>query len=376
MKAIINGKIITNYQVIENKALVFNGTIWGIDKYVSDSAEIIDAKGNYVAPGLIDIHIHGYHGSDTMDATQNALHTISRGIAKNGVIAFLPTTVTYDWAATQKALENIGENMGDVENGATILGAHLEGPFINEQYAGAQPKQHIIPPNFELIEGYKNIIKLLTLAPEVDNDFAFIKQVYTKTDIIMSMGHTGATYDIASRSYVNGVTNTTHIFNAMRGLGHRELGALGAALLMPFFCEIIADTIHINPKLYNFLLNNKLRERLILITDSIAGAGMGDGVFSLGGQPITIKDGAATLEDGTLAGSVLTLNMALKNFKEHTSISLPDLFALASANPAKSLNLRDKGSLTAGNDADIAIFDENFDCKMTIREGHVIYNGL
>ena len=374
MKAIINGKIILENKIVRNKTLVFDNTILGIENTPPPFSQIIDAKGMYITPGLIDIHIHGCHGADTMDSTQTALKTISRGAAKYGVTSILPTTITYDWETTQKALENIGSNIGKVENGASILGAHLEGPFINSEYAGAQPKEHIIPPNFELIKEYKEIIKLMTYAPELDLDHTFTKQVLSQTDITMSMGHTGASYYDASEAFINGVTNATHTFNAMRALNHREPGALGAALTLPFYCELIADNIHVSPHLYEFMLKTKGDDKLILITDSISGGGMGDGTFTLGGQTVTVDNGTARLAGGSLAGSVLTLNMALKNFKEHTDIPLPSLLKLTCSNPAKSIGIYNKkGSLAINKDADIAIFNESFECEMTICEGDIVY---
>ncbi|MCL1995950.1 MAG: N-acetylglucosamine-6-phosphate deacetylase [Defluviitaleaceae bacterium] len=373
MKAIVNGKIILENAVIDNKVLVFGEKILGLESYAPADAQVIDAKGMYVSPGLVDIHIHGCYGADVMDGVKDALLTISRGVAKTGVTSFLPTTMTYDWAVTQKALENVGENMGSIENGATILGSHLEGPFISAEYAGAQPKEYIVPPSFEMIKDYTNIIKLLTYAPEMDENNEFTKQIRRQTNITLSMGHTGATYEQGVAAYNNGVGNVTHTFNGMRGLTHREPGAAGAALTQPFFCELIADNIHVSPYLYEFLLKNKGADRLILITDSIAGGGMGDGTFALGGQPVTVKNGTARLANGALAGSVLSLNTALKNFKEHTNISLPALFGLASANPAKSIGVFSKGSLAIGKDADIAIFNENFECEMTICEGRIVW---
>ena len=374
MKAIINGKIILEQEIVENKALIFKEKIIAIEERGLENCEIIDAKGMYIAPGLIDIHIHGNMGADTMDATPQALFTISESIATHGVTSFLPTTMTMDKTHIQKALSCISQTKGK-EKGATILGAHVEGPFINEKYKGAQASVHIMAPSYDLIEDYTHIISLITYAPELDQGYKFTEKIKSQTKIKLSMGHTAATYTQGKEAYEKGVTNVTHTFNGMSPFNHRDPGAVGAALTLPFFCEVIADNIHLNPVVYKFLLKNKGVDKIILITDSMSGGGMSQGEFFLGGQRVTIKDGAARIENGSLAGSVITLNRCLKNFYDHTDISIPDLFKLATVNPAKSLDIfKTKGSIAPQKDSDIAIFDEDFDCYHTFVNGIEKYN--
>ena len=377
MKAIINGKLVTLNGVIENKALVFNETIQHIQTEVPIDCEVIDAKGMYIAPGLIDVHVHGSCGADTMDQTTEAIKLMSAGIAKNGVTSFLPTTMTMSPKDIYGALDVVRECMGQLLNGAKVLGAHMEGPFINMIYKGAQPEQYIIKPSYQFIKDYTDVIRLVSYAPEMDEDYSFIKEVKEKTDITLSIGHTNATYDQTKEAFSLGCSHVTHLFNAMTPLNHREPGVVGASLTSDVFTELIADTIHVNKQLFQFVLDNKGKEKIVLITDSMRGGCMKDGQYDLGGQPVVVKDGAARLESGNLAGSVLTLNKAIYNFLKNTNATVAEVIHMASLNPATSIGVSDrKGSLEIGKDADIAIFDEEMNCYLSIVEGREVYNQL
>ena len=377
MKAIINGKIITPSGMIENKVLIFNETIQGIQTEIPDNCEIIDVKGMYVAPGLIDVHVHGSCGADTMDQTKEAIEIISTGIAKNGVTAFLPTTMTMSQKDIYRALDIIRLCMNQPLKGAKVLGAHMEGPFINAIYKGAQSDQYILKPNYEFIKNYTDVIKLVSYAPEMDKNYAFTKEVKEKTNITLSIGHTNATYHEAKEAFHCGCSHVTHLFNAMTPLNHREPGVVGAALGSDVFTEFIADKIHVNPVLFQFLLDNKGKDKIVLITDSMRAGCMKDGIYDLGGQAVFVKNGAARLESGNLAGSILTLNKAVYNFLKHTNMTLDEAIHLASLNPATSIGISHrKGSLEIGKDADISIFDEQMNCYLTIVEGHEVYHQL
>ena len=377
MKAIINGKLVTLNGVIENKVLVFNETIQHIQTEVPIDCEVIDAKGMYIAPGLIDVHVHGSCGADTMDQTTEAIKLMSAGIAKNGVTSFLPTTMTMSSKDIYGALDVVRECMGQLLNGAKVLGAHMEGPFINMIYKGAQPEQYIIKPSYQFIKDYTDVIRLISYAPEMDEDYSFTKEVKEKTDITLSIGHTNATYDQTKEAFSLGCSHVTHLFNAMTPLNHREPGVVGASLTSDVFTELIADTIHVNKQLFQFVLDNKGKEKIVLITDSMRGGCMKDGQYDLGGQPVVVKDGAARLESGNLAGSVLTLNKAIYNFLQNTNATVAEVIHMASLNPATSIGVSDrKGSLEIGKDADIAIFDEEMNCYLSIVEGREVYNQL
>lgn len=376
MKSIINGKIITPYGVVENKVLNFTKIITGI----SDTAEgeIIDAKGNYVSPGLVDIHIHGYAGEDASDGKPEGVRKMAEGIVKNGVTSWLPTTMTVSKAELEAAFEAIRtvkeQSTQPDFTGAEILGINAEGPFINPQYKGAQAEENIIAPDAEFIKKYADIIKLMTVAPEVEGAMDFIKEIKRDTSIAVSMGHTATTYETAREAFAAGVSHTTHLFNAMTPLHHRKPGAVGAALSeSKVSCELICDTYHVNPGLYELVYSIK-GDKLVFITDCIRAGGLTDGEYALGGQKVTVKGITCLLDDGTIAGSVLKLNNAIKNVKNNTNIPLYKIVNGASLSPAKVIGVnKTKGSLEVGKDADIIIVDEDFDVLSTYIGGNLKY---
>lgn len=384
MKAIINGKIITPNNVLYNKAVIFDEKIIDIidescfKKQINceqiSGIEIVDAQENYISPGFIDIHIHGSGGYDAMDDDVEAVNCISEVIAKNGVTSFLPTTMTMSKEKVYKALDNVEYWMKSNPKGARILGVHLEGPFINEKYKGAQKEDYIIKPEYNFIEKYKHIIKIITFAPEKDDNFSFIKQIIEKTNINLSIGHSNASYEETMEAIKMGLNSATHIFNAMTPLNHRKPGIVGAAFNSDIYCEIIADTIHIHPAVFQTLVKIKGIDKIILITDSMRAGCSEDGISEIGGQKVIVKNNAARLEDGTLAGSILTLNNAVKNYMEHTDINIYEAVNMASLNPARYLKIDNKtGSIEVGKDADIVVFDNDFCVKQTIINGKTIY---
>lgn len=383
MKAIINGKIILEDRVLENSVILFDKNIRSIistekfKKTSVDNIEIIDAKGNFVSPGLIDIHIHGSGGHDAMDGSLEDIDIISKSISEHGVTSFLPTTMTMDKAKIYKALDAVKIAMQSKLKGAKVLGAHMEGPFISEKYKGAQKKDFILKPDVNFIEGYEEVIKIITLAPEEDKDFNFIKRVKQNTNIVLSMGHTNSNYKAAIEAIKCGITHATHTFNAMTPLNHREPGVVGAIMNSDVSAELIADKIHINPAIFPILLKLKGKDKVVLITDSMRAGCMKDGISELGGQKVIVKNNAARLANGTLAGSILTLEKAVKNVYENTDLELYEAVALASLNPAKVLNIHEyKGSIKQGKNADFTLFDKNFEVMQTIVEGSAVYSNL
>lgn len=377
MKALINGKIIYKDNVLENKILVFNDKIVDICDALPSNCEVIDAKGLYISPGLIDIHIHGSFNCDAMDESIESVKTISEGIINNGVTSFLPTTMTMSKKDIYNALNNIRTCMNDNLHGAKVLGTHLEGPFINNDYKGAQSNEYIIAPSLSFINDYKDVIKIISYAPEKDINFEFTKDILNNTNIVLSIAHSNSTYNMAKDVINLGVSNITHLFNAMSPLNHREMGVVGAALTSKVYAEIICDNIHVTPNMYQFVLDNKTKDYVVLVTDSMRAGCMKDGKYDLGGQDVFVKDGAARLASGNLAGSILTLNKAVYNFMKHTNLNIAEAIGLASINPAKSIKVDDnKGSLEIHKDADIAVFDENMNCYMSIVEGKIINNNL
>ena len=377
MKQLIHGKIVLPDRIIEDGSIIFSDRIEKIleNNATVDGAEVIDLGGNTVIPGLIDLHIHGYLGADASDGDVEGIERMAEGIAKNGVTAFLPTTMTLSYAELEKAFNSIREaKKKGTPKGAEILGIHAEGPFINPERCGAQPKEYAVPPDAEFVEKHSDIIKIMTVAPEMDADHAVIRRIKSKTDVILSIGHTATDYEGAMASFNAGVTHATHLFNAMTAMTHRAPGVVGAALSCPCVsCELICDTFHINPALFSMV--HKLKGRKFnLITDCMRAGGLPDGVYELGGQTVTVNGIKCLLANGVIAGSVLKLNEAVRNAYNH-GLTLCEAVNSASLYPAEAIGADgERGSLTVGKRADIVVCDENFNIQKTYRDGNEIYS--
>ena len=337
-------------------------TAEGVDK-------VIDAAGAYVAPGFVNVHIHGCDGADTMDEDADALGKIAAFQARTGVTSFLPTTMTCAYDAVERALDRIRRAMTEKPHGARILGSHMEGPFISPAKKGAQDEQYILPPTFAKIAPYRDVIKIITVAPEMLSEENFIESC-RKSGIIVSLGHTAADYETACAAIALGATHITHLCNAMTGLNHRKSGVLGAALDTDANCELIVDNVHVHPAMQRIIYAAKRGAHIIPITDSMRACGLSDGISELGGQKVYVNGTRATLADGTIAGSVLRMNDGLRILRENLGIAIPAIVEMATRTPAEELNVYDKlGSLSVGKYADIAIFDEDFRIQRTIVGG-------
>lgn len=380
LKAIINGAIVTKSEILEGFVLFFNERIESImpvqkAQDLLGNCEVFDAKGNYIAPGLIDLHIHGFYGHDVMDNSDTSLQSIRNALVRYGVTAFLPTTMTVEDSKIQRSLEKIRKSMNHKGIGARILGAHLEGPFINKDYKGSHQDKWIQPFNEELIADYLDVIKIITIAPEVNDNLLGIKKMANKDGILFSIGHSGATYEKAKESIDSGITRATHVFNAMSPLNHRAPGVVGAVFDSDINCELIADNVHVHPSMYKILLNQKGIDKIVLITDAMKAAGLEVETSNLAGQKVYIEQGVARLSDGTIAASVLTLNKAVKNFMDYTGISIQQAMTTSTLNPAKELGIdHDFGSIDVGKVADIIIVDESFEVKYTFISGTLAFN--
>lgn len=376
MLVLKNAKIILENKTLYGKALVLGDKIEAIieETEIPEGAEVIDCKGGYVTPGFIDLHIHGYLGKDVCDATADSIRTIAGGIVENGVTGFLPTTMTVDMSVIKGALDACREvkNSGEYY-GSQILGVHAEGPFISVSKKGAQDERFILKPDADFVKANADIIKIITLAPEEDKDFVEIKRMAEETDVVVSMGHTSADYKTAMESTKNGVKHATHLFNAMTPMTHRAPGVVGAALNSDVSCELIVDTYHVDPALYEMVYRMKGR-KLCFITDCLPAGGLPEGEYTLGGAKIIYKDNLCKLEDGTIAGSVLKLNKGVWNVYTNTSIPLYECVNCATLNPANAIGVADrKGSIEVGKDADIVVLDDEFNVKTTIIGGIVRY---
>jgi len=379
MKCIINGKIVLPDRIAEDAVIVFGERIEKIaarDEINLADYEVMDACGHYVLPGLVDMHIHGYLGADVSDGDADGVRLMAEGIIQNGVTAWCPTTMTVSKAEIEAAFDAVRsvKNSGEYY-GARILGVNSEGPFINPAKKGAQAEEHILRPDADFIIKHSDIVKLFTVAPEVEGATECIEKVSKETDVLISMGHTNATYEEAMTGIAKGVGNATHLFNAMTALSHRSPGVVGAALAEDITTELIADTFHVNKGLFGPVAKLK-GDKLCLITDCIRAGGMPDGDYTLGGQPVHKEGIQCLMPDGTIAGSVLKLNQALYNLYTNTDLSLPEAVKCVSLNPATALGEdKDIGSLEIGKRADIVIADENFGILTTVLGGEIRYKG-
>ncbi len=339
-------------------------------------AEVIDAQGLTLLPGFIDVHVHGAVGYDTMDASPTGLRCMSQFYAQHGVTAFLPTTWTDTRERITNALETVAELQGPQPDGATILGAHLEGPYLNPAKCGAQKLECIRRAGPSEVKAFLDldVIRLLALAPEYDENHWLIEEC-VRRGITVSVAHTGATYQHIVEAVRLGLTHATHTFNAMTPLGHRDPGVVGAVLSLPEVrCELIADMIHVHPAVIRVLFAAKGRDGVVLITDAVRPAGLPEGEYMIDDRPVVLKDGAVRLPDGTLAGSSLTMDAALRNFMQATGQPLDVVWPASSLNAARAVQVADrKGSLEVGKDADLVLVDADIQVCLTVAEGRIVY---
>lgn len=372
VKAYVKGK-----GVIPTDIAVENGVITAIGKNLSIKRPFPYKEGCVVLPGFIDEHIHGAAGFDAMDGTETALNGISEALIKEGTTGFLATTMTQSEENTLAALSAVKRVIEKGATGAKLLGAHLEGPFISEKHIGAQPLKYLKDPDVKLFEKFNaasgNNVKLITLAPE-ERGSAELITAAKNAGVTVSAGHTDAGVEQMRDAIANGLTCVTHTYNAMRPLHHRQAGTVGAAMLFDeLYTEAICDLIHVSADALKLLIKNKPKDKMILITDAMRAKGLTDGVSELGGQTVIIKNGEARLLSGALAGSVLKMNVAIKNLVENCGVSLENAVDFATCNPAENLGLKNRGKIAEGCSADFTVLDEKFNVTATVVNGKTVY---
>lgn len=378
MLKIINGKILTPAPLPQGYGiLIKNGRInqvAPINELPTDIPEI-DALGQWVLPGLIDIHIHGSFGADTMDHDPEAFAALSSFLASKGVTSFLPTTVTASTQDIVTVIEKMRHHQ-QVSPGARLLGLHLEGPYLQSHYKGAQPEKYIrsAQPEEYLPWLESGFVKLITVAPEIDGVMELIR-TGTSMGIKFAVGHSSASYETVLKAIDAGLNQSTHTFNAMPSLHHREPGVVGAVLTDErIYAQVIADGVHLHPAIVKMLIKMKGIGKTILITDASQAAGMPDGRYHLGEQPVTVENGIARTDYGALASSTLLLPDGLKNSAEFTGIAWQDLLPSATSVPAESLDLIDQiGVIQPGAYADIVIMDDQLSPQLTIISGKIAW---
>ena len=336
----------------------------------------LDVSGQIVLPGFIDCHVHGGAGCDTMDASAGSLAAMARFFAKHGVTSFTPTTMTATHDDTLAAVGAVQDFAADDSPGSRVLGVHLEGPYLSPKFPGAQLADAIRKPDVaeftELVEAGPVIMS--TLAPE-EPDADKLIAAAQNAGVAVVIGHTNATYEECMDAIERGAIQATHTFNAMTALHHRQPGVLGAVLSNDaIYGQLIADNVHVHPAAMKVFARCKGVERAILITDAMRAAGLPPGQYDLGGQPVRVADGQCRLMDGTLAGSVLTMDIALRNFLAASGWSLADAWPVTSRTAATSLGLdHELGSIRPGYLADMVVLDRQLQVVATVVGGEVVY---
>lgn len=378
--------IIRNIEVIDpdqpkfmGNVVIENGKITGIYKEVADAIPgeySIDGNGKYLCPGFIDLHFHGARGVDTMDSDADSFAKLSKYCSEFGVTSFYPTT----WANSSKHIMQVLESVKQLTHdspGARLMGIHLEGPYLNPDYRGAQDvKMLSIPLEDDYFKWFETgVVKLVTCAPELPGAADFTKEAIRR-NIRISIGHSGASFDQVHQAAEMGVTQATHLFNGMGGIHHREPGTAGGILDDDrIYAQVICDGIHLHPAIIRLIHNVKSSKRTILITDSIIGAGLPDGVFENNGNAIVISNGIARNRSGGLAGSRLTMDVAIKNMMAFTGLPLENVIPMATSTPAEVMGIADrKGRIAPGYDADLVILDQDLRIEKTIVGGRSVYS--
>lgn len=376
MLKIINARVLTP-DGFENRDIYINNgkfTFCG-----DDDCEVTDAKGNMLIPGFTDIHIHGVCGHDFNDGNAEGIDVMSEFLASHGTTSVLATTSTADKDMLKKAVDVVAQKMKNGTVGTRILGLHMEGPFFSTFALGAQNPaftQDATLENLNYILGDNaDILKLIAVSPELENAENFIAELNSR-GVVTAIGHTGADYNCAVKAIENGCKMITHFYNAMTPLKHRDPGVVGAVLEgRNADIQLICDFVHVHPAAINIAVNCVGKDHVAMISDAISGTGLGDGAYMLGGLDIFVKNGVARIKDGALAGSTLTLDVAMKNM---TSIgySVEDVSRFLSYNPLKMIGLADrKGLIKEGYDADAIIIDDDFNVKTTFVDGKIVYGG-
>ncbi len=377
--SLVGGTILTPLEQLNGHTLIFKGDV--ISAIVPDhlreetDTQRIDASGLWVTPGLIDIHTHGADGHDTMDATTEALDGFAKFLARHGVTSYLPTTITASRQNIQSAIDNIEHHISDAQ-GARIAGIHLEGPYLNPAYRGAQPEALIRKANpgeyMDWIE--HDLVKLMTVAPEISGVLDLI-DAGQRHGLEFAVGHSGATYEVMQEAADHGLRQATHTFNGMLGIHHRRPGTAGSVLTDDrIYAQVIADGVHLHPAIIQLIVKAKGINKTILISDSMRATGLEDGEYDLGGQLVRVERSIARIPSGSLAGSTLTLDAAIRNTMDFTSLPFKDVLPMATSVPAEAMGWNGQvGVLKPGAIADVVCFDADIVPRLVFVAGELIY---
>ncbi len=381
---IVNGEVYLNHgfepaalELSEGKLRILRG---GEEHAPASRCEIVDAAGQKIIPGMIDIHTHGAVGVDVNGADADGLRKIGAFFASNGTTSWLASVLTDTVEQTEWCIDQLLAWDQSGADAAQLLGLHLEGPFLAKEYKGAMPEQLLQKPQIGLVKRYqeraKGKIRYMTVAPELEGAERLIAKL-GELGIVAAIGHSGADYETAKRAIAAGAACSTHTGNAMRALDRHEPGILGAALESDIYSEMICDGLHLHPGIVRLWLKVKGWNRMVAVTDSIMAAGLPDGTYHLGVNEVEVRDGDARLADGgARAGSTLTQIRALRNVLAFTGEPLAKVLPLFTENPAKLIGVYDrKGSIEDGKDADLVVLDDHLEIQSVFLRGHRFHSG-
>ncbi|WP_439793204.1 N-acetylglucosamine-6-phosphate deacetylase [Photobacterium leiognathi] len=368
-------RIFTPTGIAYNHYVIVNdGKIEAITETKPLDCDVTELEGQTLVPGFIDIHIHGRAGADVMDATPQALQTIADALPKTGVVAWVGTTVTAPWQDIINALQQVREFCQQPKQvGAKLLGSFLEGPYFTEAYRGSHPTHYLQAPSIAALAELKEVagdsLIRVALAPEYQGSDEAI-QWLTAQGIKPSIAHTSANFEQVTTAHQHGADCGVHLFNGMSGLHHREPGCAGAVLFHDMLVELIADGIHVHPVMMQLAYRMKGYQQLALITDCMRAGGLSDGKYQLGAQMITVTNGEARTDDGSLAGSTCSLDQALRNMIMLAGVPEWEAVQMATSVPAKYLGIDDKlGFIKPGYNASFALLDPQFQIQATLIDG-------
>ncbi|RCW48696.1 N-acetylglucosamine-6-phosphate deacetylase [Halanaerobium sp. MA284_MarDTE_T2] len=375
-------KILAESEILENYALLIKSE--KIKKIVrkedmKSDIKVKDLGNKIIIPGLIDLHIHGAAGYDVMDGDYDSIKEISNYLCKNGVTSFLATTLTAPLEKIENAVKTVELAKKNGLEGAKILGVYLEGPYLTEEHKGAHPVEFMREIKIEeidkLLKKYGELIKVIALAPEKENALAAVEYLKEK-GIKTAIAHTDASYEETKAAIEKGAVISTHTFNGMRGMHHREAGTAGAVMDSDkIFAELIADKIHVSPAVIRILYKLKGKEKLYLVSDCMRAGGLEDGQYKLGELSVKVEEGITRTESGSLAGSTLKMKDAVLNIKDAAEIDLFEAVKFATLVPAKAIGLQNNiGSISEGKNADLTVIDDNLNIYLTVVDGQIVYN--
>ncbi len=376
-------RIVTPSGIISGSILVTDGRLARVGQVQdaeAEGAQVIDATGRFILPGLIDLHVQGAGGGGLLERDPQTIERVCRSLASFGTTAFLATTVVDTTTQDQRHIRRIAEGIERRTEGARILGIHLEGPFISIEKRGMIQEDHIHEPSMDYYERVKEVcgghLRMMTIAPELPGAIEIIKEL-VDSDIIASLGHTNATYAETLQGIEAGLSHVTHVGNAMRSLHHREPGAFGAVLISDALTmQIIADGIHLHPDVVAWLIRLKGPSRFVIITDGIPAMGMPPGQYDYGGLAYTVENGAARYLDGTLIGTAHTQLELVRLAMDLADLSLHEAINMASLYPARIAGVDEsKGSIEEGKDADLVICDNKLSVETVLIGGEQIAGG-